>query len=163
VVSADYAITNLTDQASRFKGASQLNNAYLITRTPSSGQLNFQWYPGLSPEAMNVARVTEQPVTQGVLITLATLLRSTSFTGPLQVVNGVEDFIFCASDCLRPIPGFSPPGGSTTPNNQLGGVQLALYPNVTQFSAFAANDTGHGNVEHFSALVQYQAMLEFLT
>jgi len=163
LAAGDYAITTLTDQAPRFQGSSRLNNGYLINRTPSAGQLGFQWYPGLSAEAMTVARVTEQPVTLGVLVTLASLFGISSFAGPLQVVNGMQDFLFCSSDCLRPIPNLTLPEGSTTPNNQLGSVRLAFYPNVTQFSTFAANATGHATVEHYSAPMQFQAMLAFLT
>lgn len=49
--------------------SSQFTNAYFITLSAWTNQLNFAYWPYYTNEAINLARATEQPVTQGVLFT----------------------------------------------------------------------------------------------
>lgn len=62
--------------------SSNFSNGYLITATPYTNQLNFAFWPYYTTEAINLARATEQPVTQGVLFTFG------SFPGPAKAYNG---------------------------------------------------------------------------
>lgn len=120
---------------SRF--SNDLSNAYLVTATPSTNQLNFFYFPYYSPDSFNLARVTEQPVTQGVLFTFGALpTPATTYSKPVLVATGDHDWIFCGNNCYAvPI--------NSTKASILDYVQSLLYPAVTNFSTYIPANTGH--------------------
>lgn len=123
---------------------------WLVTATPFSGQINFNYPPTVTPSANTLNRNTEQPVTQGSLFTIGTVGGvADGFTGPVQVLTGQQDFIF------------------TFNNPFVNGTSLAqqaatmLYPNSRNATAYTPGVTGHGINFHTTAKGSYREMLSF--
>ncbi|KZT28741.1 alpha beta-hydrolase [Neolentinus lepideus HHB14362 ss-1] len=137
---------------------SGLPSTYLTTLAPQTQQLNFWFFPYYSDAAFDHNRKTEQPVTQGVLFTFTQtglIQTATSFTGPVHVVTGVEDWIFCFSNC------YSVPANSTY--NSIPEYVQELYPVTSNFSVYIPENTGHAVNAHHSAPQVYQEMLAFVS
>lgn len=131
----------------RFGGIPQ---DWLVTGTPYSAQINFLYPATVLPASVTLNRETEQPVTQGSLFTIGSISAvAPSFTGPVQVVTGLDDFIF------------------TFDNPYEMGVSLAqsaatmLYPKSSNATAFTPGRTGHGINVHSTAKKVYREMLSF--
>jgi hypothetical protein len=170
---------------SRFS-TDELTNAYLVTLAPQTSQLNFLYY-SVCPfarmrsmmtfgqyytnAAANLARSTEQPVTQGVLFTFGSLPGpAPSYTGNVHVVTGEapphdqqapltseagdKDYIFCLGNCYA-----VPPGSGK--NNVLEFVS-ALFPAASSFSTEVPANTGHGISAHTSAPAVYAQIQSYL-
>ncbi|KAH7923574.1 alpha/beta-hydrolase [Leucogyrophana mollusca] len=134
--------------------ADEFSNAYLVTLAPQTFQLNFWYYPYYSQAAFDGAVSIEQPVTQGVIFTFGTTPPvSSSFTGPVHVVTGGKDWIFCFENCYA-----VPSGGPYT--SVLDYVQ-ELFPATNGFSTYIPPNTGHEVNLHYSAPTTYQNMLQF--
>lgn len=90
--------------------------------------------------------------TIGELFTLGSVVaQNPQFTGPVDVVVGEADFIFCGSDCH-------------VPNDHSAEVQPALYPNAAKGSqSYLVPNSGHNINAHYSAGQAYQQMLKFLS
>ncbi|KAF7983046.1 hypothetical protein HWV62_24710 [Athelia sp. TMB] len=81
------------------------------------------------------ARDTEQPTPQASYFTLAEIIQpAPTFTGPVHVVTGDKDFVFCLADC------YAAPAGSGK-SSILDFVQ-DLYPATRNFSTYIPADTG---------------------
>jgi hypothetical protein len=95
---------------------------------------------------------TKQTFTVGELFTLSSGVEpAVSFTGPVSVVNGEFDFVFCQSDCNQP-----------TDQSVL--VLERLYPaagNGSQTSIVPG--LGHAINVHYQAPQVFQQMLDFVT
>ncbi|TKY91045.1 hypothetical protein EX895_001044 [Sporisorium graminicola] len=113
---------------------------WLVTGSNASDILAFFYPPFYSQASFDLSRSTEQPVTLGSLFTVGAVGgKADNFTGPVQVVNGAKDFIFCSSNC------YAGPDGKDIPS----GVQ-GLYPKASNFTSYIAEDTGHGITAHYS-------------
>lgn len=87
----------------------------------------------------------------GELFTLAGIVRpAPQFTGPVDVVLGERDFVFCGADCTFPVD------------------QAVLYRNTFYPAAgsgsrtYLVPDAGHNFVAHFSAPKAFAQMIAFL-
>ncbi|KAF7980105.1 hypothetical protein HWV62_39511 [Athelia sp. TMB] len=133
----------------------ELTNGYLVTGLPQTNQLGFFHYPGYAQAAFARARATEQPVSQAVLFTQGALVRpAPDFKGPVHVVTGDKDFIFCLGNC------YAVPRRSAHAS-VLDGV-AALYPAARKFSTYLPADTGHATNQHLSAPATFREMLAFV-
>ncbi|KAH7929248.1 alpha beta-hydrolase [Leucogyrophana mollusca] len=133
---------------------SDLPNAYLATLSPWTNQINFFYFPYYSQAANDRARMTEQPVTQGVLFTIGTNTKpATDFKGPVRVVTGDKDWIFCLNDC------YAVPVGSSERN--IPEFVKQLYPAASAFDTYIPANTGHALNQHYSAPETYQNMIQF--
>lgn len=112
---------------------------WLATGSNASDILAFFYPPYFSQESFDLARSTEQPVTLGSLFSVGAVGGQSNFTGPVQVVNGAKDFIFCSSNC------WAGPNGTDIPS----GVK-ELYPQAKNFTSYIAENTGHGITAHYS-------------
>jgi hypothetical protein len=75
---------------------------------------------------------------------------ATSYTGPVDIVNGQNDFIFCASDC-------------DYPSDQGKIVLDTLFPVAASSSAsFMIPGTGHAINAHTTAPRAFSQMLDFV-
>lgn len=117
---------------------------YTLFGSIRANQLAFFKYPQFDPVLLRYAESRKQPVTVGELITLGAGTVKTQFTGPVHVVTGANDFIFCGGMCNQTYMGYS-----TIP----GEVQ-ALFPNSTSFSTYLPPGTGHGSTS-LPALVPF--------
>ena len=87
----------------------------------------------------------------GELLTLGSFVApSPNFTGPVDVVLGENDLVFCGGDC-------------SSPTDQSAAVQPLFYPNAAAGSRhFLAPGAGHVINAHFSAKASWDHQFEFL-
>ncbi|KAF7980133.1 hypothetical protein HWV62_39567 [Athelia sp. TMB] len=113
----------------------ELTDSYVATLGPLTNKFAFYHYPGYTESAFQRARDTEQPTPQASFLTLADIIQpAPTFTGPVHVVTGDKDFIFCLADC------YAAPAGSGK-SSILDFVQ-DLYPATGNFSTYIPADTG---------------------
>ncbi|KAJ2966004.1 hypothetical protein NUW58_g10775 [Xylaria curta] len=75
---------------------------------------------------------------------------STEFTGPVDVVNGQHDLVFCGGDCLYP-----------TDQNVV--TLSAFYPAASRGSqTYIAMGAGHSIAAHKSGPDSFKQMIQFL-
>lgn len=93
----------------------------------------------------------KQTTSVGELLTIGTIVApSPAFTGPVDVVLGENDLIFCGGNC-------------TSPTDQSAAVQPAFYPNAAAGSQhFLAPGAGHNINAHFSAKASWDHQTNFL-
>ncbi|KAF7980121.1 hypothetical protein HWV62_39543 [Athelia sp. TMB] len=133
VAGGAYAIA--TDVFPERFSTSELTDSYVATLGPQTNKFAFWHYPGYTESAFQRARDTEQPTPQASFLTVANIIRpATTFTGPVHVVAGDKDFIFCLADC------YAVPAGSGK-SSILDFVQ-DLYPATGNFSTYIPADTG---------------------
>ncbi|CCG80514.1 Predicted protein [Taphrina deformans PYCC 5710] len=113
---------------------SPLPNGYLLTGTIRSNQQTFFKYPQFDPLLLEYSEARKQPVTVGELITLAAGTVPTNFTGPVHVVTGANDFIFCGGDCTQPYQNYT----------SIPAAVKSLFPKASSFSVNLPTGTGHG-------------------
>ncbi|RDW65163.1 catalytic protein [Coleophoma crateriformis] len=128
-----------------------LPNGYLVTDTSISNQLAFLRAPNFDPKLFTLDDATKQTFTLGEVFTLGNpVAPATAFTGPVDVVNGENDFIFCQSNC-------------NIPTDQSVLVLDILYPAASKGSqTVVIPGTGHAINVHYEAPAAYQQMLNFV-
>jgi len=86
-----------------------------------------------------------------VALTLANVVApAPAFTGPIDVVNGENDFIFCQGECATPV-------------DLTAQVQPQLFPAAAVGSqSFNVPGIGHAINAHYNATLAYKQMLAFL-
>jgi hypothetical protein len=107
---------------------------------------------GFPPANLAIAESTKQTVTIGELFTLASVLApATSFTGPVDVVDGSNDWPFCQGDCTYPV-------------NQAAQAIAALYPAASSGSqSYLASLCGHGINLHYAATAAFSQIQNFVS
>lgn len=116
-------------------------STWLVTGSNASDIMGFFYPPYYSEESFDLARSTEQAVTLGSLASIGAVGgEAANYQGPVHVVNGAKDFIFCSSNCYA-----GDQQGKTIPD----GVQM-LYPKTKNFTSYIAEDTGHAITAHYS-------------
>lgn len=87
----------------------------------------------------------------GEILTLgAVLAPSPRFIGPVDVVLGENDQVFCGSNC-------------STPTDLSAAFQPVFYPNAAAgYSHFLVPGTGHSINAHFGARASWDHQLDFL-
>lgn len=88
----------------------------------------------------------------GELLTLRSFVGpSPDFTGPVDVVLGQNDFVFCGRDC-------------SSPTDHSAAVQPLFFPNAAAGSQhFLAPGAGHAINAHFSAKASWDHQFDFLS
>jgi hypothetical protein len=136
------------DSAARF---GSLPNGYQIINSQVGDQIAFYRYPNYLPSVFTSLDSKKQTFSLGDFFTLTgPVAPATLFTGPVNVVNGQNDFIFCSSDCEFP--------------SEHGKVALdSLFPAAASSSvSFVIPGTGHAINAHTTASQTYSQMLGFL-
>ena len=72
-----------------------------------------------------------------------------SYTGPVDIVLGQYDYIFCTGNC-------------SYPTNQAEAFLSALFPNALHKGTFLQPDSGHLIAQHYSAGQGFTHSLDFL-
>lgn len=132
-------------------GLRGLPAGFLTQQTAAGIQFAFYRYPNFDEGAFARQVANKQTNTMGVLLTLGGIIApSTQFTGPVDVVNGENDLVFCGGDCLYP-----------TDQNQA--VLATLYPAASDGSqTYIAAGSGHAIAAHYSGPDSFKQMIMFL-
>lgn len=128
-----------------------LNNTYLVSSTAVSNQWAFFRSPGFDPSILNLAEGTKGTVTIGELLSMSAAGGpAMNFTGPITVVNGVEDLPFCTGNC-------------SYPTDLAAAVRGTLYPMAKNTSSsYLAPTCGHGLNLHYAAGAAYDFIQDFV-
>ena len=126
---------------------------YLTWPDFSSNQYTF-FYPGYFDLGLGLQiEATKQPVTTGELLTLASFPAGTSFTGPVQVVTGEKDAIFCGGDCYAV---------GTADAGSIPAEVAPAFPKAHTFEAYIQPNTGHAINAHYNSTGAYDVIQTFL-
>ncbi|KAF2192372.1 hypothetical protein K469DRAFT_553285 [Zopfia rhizophila CBS 207.26] len=109
--------------------------------------------PGYYDLALGLfAERTKQPVTAGELLTIGSSPPSSSFSGPVLVVTGEQDAIFCGGDCYAT--------GSAA--DSIPAAAEVAFPNASVFEAYIQPNTGHGLNAHYNSTGAYEVIQNWL-
>jgi len=142
------------NQPSRFGDvtATNLPAGYLTWSNKGANQFSFLAPPYFDPAILDYAESTKQPFTAGEVLTLAALPGpATKFTGPVLVLTGDEDAIFCGGDCMVGGAGGSIPSQAA-----------AIFPNSRRYETHIQLNTGHAVNVHYNSSGAYRVMNDFL-
>ena len=130
-----------------------LPNGYLTWTDLTSNIFAFL-YPEYFDLGLAVfAEQTKQPVTLGEIFTLANgAPKMSPFTGPVQVVTGQNDNIYCGGDCLA-----TGGVGASIP-----AAVSANFPDASAFEAYIQPNTGHGINFHYNSTGAYGVIQNWL-
>ncbi len=136
------------NQPSRFPN---LNNGYIISDTQISNQFDFFRLLNYPSANLVLAEATKQTLTFGELFTLGQVGGpATAFTGPVDVVDGENDWPFCQGNC-------------NVPTDQAAAVKAILYPAASAGSqSYIAKGAGHALNMHYSATAAFQQIQSFV-
>ncbi|KAL7912264.1 Alpha/Beta hydrolase protein [Trichoderma velutinum] len=137
-----------TDPAPQFKG---LPAGFLTQQSAAGIQFAFYRYPNYDEDAFNRQVANKQTNTLGVLLTLGGIVApSTEFTGPVQIINGQHDLVFCGGNCLYP-----------TDQNVV--AMSTFYAAASKGSqTYIAEGAGHAIAAHKSGPDSFKEMIQFL-
>ncbi|GAB7349485.1 hypothetical protein MBLNU459_g0196t1 [Dothideomycetes sp. NU459] len=144
LTSLDLSIAAIND-ALRFSG---LPTGYLVANNYIGNQFAFFRAQGFPPSNLAIADATKQTVTLGELFTLAAVTGNTTYTGPVDVVDGANDWPFCQGNCSYPM--------------DLAAAAKALYPMTRNFTSYLAPNCGHGLNLHYAATAAYEQIQAFV-
>ncbi|KAK8219931.1 hypothetical protein M8818_000346 [Zalaria obscura] len=112
-------------------------------------------HPGMFDIGLGIfSEMTKQPVTLGEIFTLANGAPMINpFTGPVQVVTGQRDAIYCGGDCLNT-------GGVAA---SIPAMVKSNFPDASVFETVIQPNTGHGINLHYNSTGAYEAIQTFFT
>ncbi|KAL8907501.1 MAG: hypothetical protein Q9207_001368 [Kuettlingeria erythrocarpa] len=146
LASFDLTIANL-DASGKFDG---LPNGYLVQPNQQSIQFPYFRFPNFDPRVLAIEVANKQTQTFGELLTLGSIVApSPQFTGPVDVVLGENDLVFCGGDC-------------TKPQDQSALVAPVFYPAASRSEHYIVPGAGHSIFAHYSAGKAFAQMLDFL-
>jgi pimeloyl-ACP methyl ester carboxylesterase len=136
------------DPAPQFK---HLPPGFLTQQSAAGIQFAFYRYPNFDEEVFRKQVAHKQTNTLGVLFTLGSIVApSTEFTGPVDIVNGENDLVFCGGNCLYP-------------TDQNIATLSIFYPVASSGSqTFMAAGAGHAIAAHKSGPDSFKHMIQFL-
>lgn len=101
-------------------------------------------------QVLAIEVANKQTQTFGELLTLGTIVAPASqFRGPVHVVLGENDLVFCGGDC-------------TQPQDQSALVVPAFYPAASKSQHYIVPGAGHVIFAHYSAPKAFAQMTSFL-
>lgn len=139
-----------------FQGQALTDNliahSYLIDSNIIGNQFDFFRFPGFAQSILEAATAAKQTVSLGELFTLATApTMAANFTGPVDIVDGLNDYPFCAGNCAYP-------------SDQAQASIAKAFPMAAASSqSILLPVTGHGVNLHYSAPQAYSQINAFLT
>ena len=163
LASFDLTIAN-TDSSGKF---ADFPDGYLVQPLRQSIQFPYYRFPNFDPKSkllkdprrssisdisqvLDVGVANKQTQTFGELLTLGTIVApSINFTGPVDIVLGENDFVFCGGDC-------------TKPQDQSALVVPVFYPAASSSEHYIVPGAGHVIFAHYSASNAYDQMMAFL-
>ncbi|KAI1823893.1 Alpha/Beta hydrolase protein [Xylaria intraflava] len=137
-----------TDPAPQFK---HLPAGFLTQESAIGIQFAFYRHPNFDVDVFRQQVANKQTNTLGVLLTLGGIVApSTEFRGPVDVVNGEHDLVFCGGNCLYP-------------TDQNTTVLSVFYPAASNGSqTYIAAGAGHSIAAHKTGPDSFKHMIQFL-
>jgi pimeloyl-ACP methyl ester carboxylesterase len=136
--------------------AKNLSTGYITWSSASSLQFSFLAPPYYNTSLTPWLETTKAPFTIGELLTMGSApMMARDFSGPVQVLTGEYDFIFCGGNCTVSREANS--GGMTVPQ-----MVRKSFPNVKRFEGLVQPGAGHAINVHYNATGAYVAVQEFL-
>jgi pimeloyl-ACP methyl ester carboxylesterase len=130
-----------------------LPTGYLTWADAQNNQYEFFYPPGADTNIIYYSEANKQPFTVGELLTLGGIPSTSAFTGPVHVLTGREDFIYCSGDCLAT-------GDPSVPN--ICASVGKFFPNSSNFTTYIPENMGHGVNLHYGAVEAYREIQNFL-
>ncbi len=123
----------------------------MVTEGPINNQLAFFRYPNFDSSMFTAIDSRKQTYTIGELFTLTSVIApAVNFTGPVDVVLGKNNFIFCQGDCTYPV-------------DQSSVVRDAIFPSSSSGSQnYLVDGTGHAINAHYGAQKAFAQMINFI-
>lgn len=136
------------DPSGRFKG---LDMGYLTQGAiPQAFQFSFFRYPEYDPKIFQRQFDTRQTTIFGELLTFGSVTNpQPNFTGPVDVVLGQYDYVFCTGNCSYPA-------------DQAQTFANAFFPASLKKGTFLQPNSGHLVAEHYTANQSFAHSLGFL-
>lgn len=119
---------------------------YLTWASSTNNQFVFLLPGHFDPSILKFGESNKQPYTYGELLSMLGLppMGAPAFKGPVLVLTGEQDLIFCAGNCTAT-------GTSGLPNLPAG--LAGAFPNASNFEAYIQKNTGHGFNLHYVSLI----------
>ncbi|KAI0472764.1 Alpha/Beta hydrolase protein [Xylariaceae sp. FL0804] len=148
VAAFNFVNANADPAAPQFRG---LPAGFLTQQSAAGIQFAFYRHPNFDEAAFARQVANKQTNTLGVLLTLGGIVApSTEFTGPVDIVNGQHDLVFCGGDCLYP-------------TDQNVATLATFYPAAAPGSqTYIASGSGHAIAAHKSGPDSFKQMVAFL-
>lgn len=155
----DVATTEVLDITNGYNTTSlppqNLPPSYLTWSDITANIYAFLYPPTITADAALYSEKTKQPVTVGELLTIGNAPPTASrYTGPVLIITGRQDNIYCGGDCTVP----AAPGT----NSNVIQAGAAAFPSASKFEAYIQPDTGHAMNFHFNATGYYEVVQQFL-
>jgi pimeloyl-ACP methyl ester carboxylesterase len=125
-------------------------NAYVVASNVVGNQFFFLRWPSFSAALADVADAIKQPTSLGEVLGLGDPVVATNFTGPVAVVNGMNDMPICAGDCLNP------------KNSAEDLVEVAYPMRAAGSDWYIVPGSGHGINFQYGAEKAYEWIIEFV-
>ncbi|KAA6410673.1 MAG: alpha beta-hydrolase [Lasallia pustulata] len=141
-------------EASDLPHMQDLPTGYVTWTDAGSNIFNFLYPPYFDRDLGLFTERTKFPFTLGELLTSGGAPKAApDFTGPVLVLTGNQDNIFCGGDCMAT----GDPALPSIPAD----VGIA-FPAASAFEAYIQPNTGHGINVHYNATAAYRIIQEFL-
>ncbi|KAF2491010.1 alpha/beta-hydrolase [Lophium mytilinum] len=126
------------------------SSGYLTWGDKFANQYSFLKYPNFEPAVLEYAEAHKFPFTLGELVTFGKIpYAATAFTGPILMIDGDSDLIFCGADCKGILDG---------PYS----VSPLLFAKASPLEFYLQPDTGHGMNLHGNATGWFGVVNSFL-
>ncbi|KAF2810169.1 uncharacterized protein BDZ99DRAFT_520255 [Mytilinidion resinicola] len=130
-----------------------LPTGYITWADVWANQYAFLYPSNIDPEILYYSEQQKQHYTVGEILSLGGTPEVSSFSGPVQIVTGNQDAIYCSGDCMA----------TGLPNvSSIPAAAGKYFPNAKPFSAYLQPNTGHAINLHYNATAAYKEISEFL-
>ncbi|KAL8782777.1 MAG: hypothetical protein Q9213_005101 [Squamulea squamosa] len=132
-----------------------LPSGYLTWTDAGSNQFAFLLPKIFDPSILQFAKSSKFPYTLGELLTIGSAPTvAPMFKGPVQILTGRQDAIYCGGDCLAT----GDPALASIPANS-----KTAFPMARTFEAYIQPDTAHAIDLHYNSTAAYNVIQRFLT
>ncbi|KAI9743947.1 MAG: hypothetical protein M1818_002681 [Claussenomyces sp. TS43310] len=148
----NYGLFDLTAGLAPTMTPMDLEDGYVTWANLASNQFTFLAPPYYDPAIGPYTESTKQPFTLGEMLTLGSMPKTTTFTGPALIITGNEDAIYCGGNCTNT--------GGVAAN--IPALAASALPMASPFQAYIQPGAGHAINVHFNATGAYGVIQDFL-
>ncbi|KAL8729722.1 MAG: hypothetical protein Q9166_004550 [cf. Caloplaca sp. 2 TL-2023] len=142
-------------QPTQLPHMADLPSGYLTWTDAGSNQYAFLLPKFFDPSILQFAEASKFPYTLGELLTIGSApMMAPMFKGPVQILNGRQDAIYCGGDCLAT----GDPALASIPAKS-----RMAFPMARTFEAYIQPDTAHAINLHYNSTGAYNVIQRFLT